>query len=1244
MNTTIDIDRASSLLGGRRLILAGAAVLAAAAFAGVASAADGSRPIHGGPRIVGDPIPGGVALRSEGVRFAPGRLLVRFRAGTRTSVRSAALEAAGVSDSIASYDLVPGLELVKLAPGHSVPAATAALASNPNVFYATPDYELEPTVVPNDPRFGQLWGMTAIGMPTAWDRTTGSPLVTVAILDTGMDLSHPDLAGNLWQNVGEIANNNIDDDLNGFVDDVHGWDFRNGDNDPSDEVGHGTHVAGTIGAIGNNSIGVVGVNWSVRLMPLKICAQTCDLSAEIAALDYAADEGAKVVNSSFGGVHPEVQAERDVIEAAGAAGIIDVAAAGNNSSDNDLDPFYPASYPLDNVISVAATTDLGELASFSNFGVGSVDLGAPGQGILSTYPTGSGSYSTLSGTSMASPHVAGAAALLWAQNPAWTRQQVRNRLIATVSPLSALAGTVASCGQLDLATATDPLVGDRALVCAKRTGTGSGSVSSSPAGIACGGTCVAAFTPTSSVTLTATPTGGSTFVGWRGPCSGTGTCTVTANGATTAIAVFRRSGSPSGWNQSVLQRPAARDPFLPNYGRALTFYNVSLSETGNVRARTIFNPGPANGAVVNCNYDTSDTGGVYLSRKTASGWVDEGVLTAPAVGADAAARWANCFLFGSVTEVSGDGNRVLVSQDMAHPPSPTNTYRCAAFVFVHNPGGWAHEATLLPPGIGPTGSETYDGCGYFGIGGAISRDGSRVAVLGWSGHVYVDVFVRGLGGWTHEGRLDTPVCGDAIAPPYLALSADGSRALVSDPWCDTGTPYLGGRVYAFTRSGSTWTQTQTLNPPENRDRLHFGSTVAMSADGKTAAISSELGPAYVYERGGANWTMVRKLDVGTDSTLLCPAVVRTGARVLCSAYETVGFNRAQGALYSFDRATGGWGAASPTTQRAFASDGLANDLLSRVGSFGWASFGVTESGTFIDATMSAANIALGYYPHDRIGYEFVTPDPLGKLVPAPTQARASSTGNALTFTYTAATALSGGTLSLTVPAGWSAPSTTPADPGFTTASQGSRSISGRTITVSGLTLAKGQTFTVVFGSKASGGPGATAPPSGGDQTWPASVRVASTEPLVSLVAPPVVRVLSPDGSGTTTSSPTSVPHGATGKTITFTYTAAPGGLSGGTVTLEVPTGWSAPSTTGTSPGFTKTSAGTLSISSRTVTVSGLNLSSGQKVVFTYGAKTSGGPGATAPSTTGAQTWTAAERSSSGGTLANLASPPSINIS
>jgi len=291
-----------------------------------------------------------------------------------------------------------------------------------------------------------MWGLNNIGQtggtidadidaPEAWDVTTGDSNLVIAIIDSGLDMSHPDIAANLWTNPGEIPGNGIDDDGNGYIDDVHGWDFTGNDNDPTDDVaacgGHGTHTAGTVGAVGDNGVGVTGVNWNVKLMPLKaakgLLGILCTLpdSATIAAIEYAAANGALVSNNSYGGGSYS-QAQMDTIRASRR---LYVAAAGNENNDNDANPSYPASYPLDNIISVAATDHNDARASFSNYGVTSVDLGAPGVNILSTLPNNQ--YGAYNGTSMASPHVAGVAGLLLADDPTLTPNELRWKLLTS---------------------------------------------------------------------------------------------------------------------------------------------------------------------------------------------------------------------------------------------------------------------------------------------------------------------------------------------------------------------------------------------------------------------------------------------------------------------------------------------------------------------------------------------------------------------------------------------------------------------------------------------------------------------------------------------------------------------------------------------------------------------------------------------------------------------------------------------
>jgi subtilisin family serine protease len=280
--------------------------------------------------------------------------------------------------------------------------------------------------------------MASIRAPAAWDVTTGSPDVVVAVLDTGIDLGHPDLSDNIWTNPDEIAGNGLDDDHNGYVDDVHGWDFAYDDNDPSDVYGHGTHVAGTVGAVGNNGIGVVGVNWRVQLVALKFLDDSGSGydSDAIRALQYARDKGIRISNNSWGGGDYS-RALYDAIASMRATGHLFVTAAGNYGLDNDFDPLYPCSFDLENVLCVASITSTDALSGFSNYSSTSVDIGAPGSSIYSTIP---GGYATFSGTSMATPHVTGAAALLSGQHPDWTYAQMLTTILNTARPDSRLVG------------------------------------------------------------------------------------------------------------------------------------------------------------------------------------------------------------------------------------------------------------------------------------------------------------------------------------------------------------------------------------------------------------------------------------------------------------------------------------------------------------------------------------------------------------------------------------------------------------------------------------------------------------------------------------------------------------------------------------------------------------------------------------------------------------------------------------
>ncbi len=331
------------------------------------------------------------------------------------------------------------------------------------VEYVEPNYIYHTTATPNDSRYSQLWGMHNTGQtggtadididaPEAWSIITGGTTV-VGVVDTGVDYNHPDLANNIWTNPGEIAGNNIDDDHNGYIDDVHGINAITGSGNPFDDNAHGTHCSGTIGGVGNNGTGVAGVNWNVKIMGLKFLDANGSGStdAAITAINYAvmmknSGVNLRVLSNSWGGGGAS-QALQDAIEAANAAGILFVAAAGNDSSDNDAVPSYPANYDVANVISVAALDHNGNLASFSNYGRTKVHLAAPGVNIVSTTPNNT--YSSYSGTSMATPHVSGVAALVANAEPGLTVAQLRQRILRTVTPLATMQGVVSTAGMLN---------------------------------------------------------------------------------------------------------------------------------------------------------------------------------------------------------------------------------------------------------------------------------------------------------------------------------------------------------------------------------------------------------------------------------------------------------------------------------------------------------------------------------------------------------------------------------------------------------------------------------------------------------------------------------------------------------------------------------------------------------------------------------------------------------------------------
>ena len=355
---------------------------------------------------------------------------------------------------------VVNVEFPDAADDRHMAAVIDFLRSDGRVDVVEPDYVVKAIAMPNDPRFSELWGLSNsatsvdVGAVPAWDQTTGSPAVVVGIIDTGIDCDHEDLRINCWTNPGESGldaqgrdrrTNAIDDDNNGYIDDWRGWNFVANNNNATDDNKHGTHVAGTIGAAGNNNSGVTGVNWRVSVVPLKFLAAdgTGTVSDAILALEYATRMGMFATNNSWGGGGYSLLME-SALKQASDAGSLFVAAAGNDSNDNDANPSYPANYAVPNVISVAAVDINGNIAWFSNTGARTVHVAAPGVDILSTLP--GNNYGRLSGTSMATPHVTGILALMKARFPGASGLSLKSRLLDGVNARQTIAGRVSTGG------------------------------------------------------------------------------------------------------------------------------------------------------------------------------------------------------------------------------------------------------------------------------------------------------------------------------------------------------------------------------------------------------------------------------------------------------------------------------------------------------------------------------------------------------------------------------------------------------------------------------------------------------------------------------------------------------------------------------------------------------------------------------------------------------------------------------
>ncbi|HYY58406.1 MAG TPA: S8 family peptidase, partial [Pyrinomonadaceae bacterium] len=405
-----------------------------------------------------------VAVNNSQAERREGEVLVRFREGIAEADKSALAGSLGARRG----RRVRGksrIERLNLTSGRDPQAVAAELRLNPKVELAEPNFLLHhDELVPDDGRFGEQWALRNTGQggglvgsdinaAMAWEKTTGAQSTVIAVIDSGVDFTHPDLALNQWTNPGEVENGR-DDDGNGFVDDLHGWDWVSGSNLIHDEQGHGTSVAGAIAAQGNNADGITGVMWRAGLMSLRVLDNTGtgDIATAVEAIDYAIERGAHVINCSWG-TNEESLILRDAIERAGRSGVVVVCSAGNSGRDIETAPYYPASFGLPNLVAVASTDGFDRIASFSNHGATHVTVAAPGTDILTTQM--GGGYRVVSGTSISAPMVSGVAGLIKTVRP-WlsangTAAAIKDgaRRVAELSGQTSTGGIVSASGALE---------------------------------------------------------------------------------------------------------------------------------------------------------------------------------------------------------------------------------------------------------------------------------------------------------------------------------------------------------------------------------------------------------------------------------------------------------------------------------------------------------------------------------------------------------------------------------------------------------------------------------------------------------------------------------------------------------------------------------------------------------------------------------------------------------------------------
>jgi subtilisin family serine protease len=639
--------------------------------------------------------------------------------------------------------------------------------------YVEPDWIVHAQTLPTDSRFtdGTLWGLRNTGQSggtagvdinavAAWNTTTGSPNVVVAVIDSGVRYTHQDLAANMWVNPGEIAGNGFDDDSNGYVDDIHGINAITGSGNPMDDNDHGTHVAGTIAAAANSGGGHVGVAYGVRIMALKFLAAdgSGSLSDAVECIEYATARGVKITNNSWGGGGFS-QALFNAIQSANQAGSLFIAAAGNESNNSDSSPAYPASYNLPNVISVAAIDRNGALANFSNFGATSVDLAAPGVSIYSSTATSNTSYDSFNGTSMASPHVAGVAALLLSQFPSATVQELRSRLLNTTVALPSLAGKTVTGGRVN-AQAALTVSGDGQLELQATASTDTLPLgTSTPVFVSVNdlypvtnATVTGSFPSLSPVTFRDNGSSPDVAAG-DGVYSANITTPASGSSALLTINASAPGKSPASASFSFL---LAGPPANNNFTNRITVAPGTTSTTGNNRFATRetnepLNPAVAGGKTVWWQWTAGSNGSVTFSTAGSSFDTTLAVYTGNAVNA--------LTLVGSNDDSSG------VQSAVTFPATSGTTYR----IQVDGYAGATGDIVLNYPA--PSG-------GAAGAPGIITEPADRTVLVGEPFELSVEAFGQAplLYQWRFNG-FDIP--GATTSTYSVAVSSEANEGLYS---------------------------------------------------------------------------------------------------------------------------------------------------------------------------------------------------------------------------------------------------------------------------------------------------------------------------------------------------------------------------------------------------------------------------------------------------------------------------------